>query len=136
LLKITKTFLANDTKVILRFRFERTTFTWELKSIEYESVGSNDVLFPQSFIGAQKGLSYFSEGPVVFSSNSIVLTFNDKFQVSFIFKLIEFWMFGIKNNPININNIKRDFKLNQQKCILMKTFIFLFLYNYISFIFR
>jgi len=81
LLKITKTFAANDTKIILRFRFERTTFTWELKSIEYESMGSNILLFPQSSIGAQKGLSYFSEGPVIFSGNSVVLKFNDSFQV-------------------------------------------------------
>lgn len=83
LLKITKTFAANDTKVILRFRFEKTTFTWDLKSIEYDSSGSNILLFPQNPIGAQKGLSYFSEGPVVFSGNSVVLRFNDSFQVGF-----------------------------------------------------
>jgi len=82
LLKVAKTFLVNGTKIILRFRFEKTTFTWELKAVEYESMGSNVFLLPQSLIGAQKGLSYFSEGPVIFSAESIVLRFNDKFQVS------------------------------------------------------
>lgn len=82
LLKVAKAFSVNGTKIILRFRFEKTTFTWELKAIEYESMGSNVFLLPQSLIGAQKGLSYFSEGPVIFSANSIVLRFNNEFQVS------------------------------------------------------
>ncbi|XP_022182977.1 uncharacterized protein LOC111042614 [Myzus persicae] len=81
LLKVGTTFLVNATKVTLRFRFERITFTWELKSIEYERDNSIVLLTPKQPIGAQKGLSYFSPGPVIFSNDSIVLKFNDKFQV-------------------------------------------------------
>jgi len=81
LLKVGQMFLVNDTKITLRFRFERTTFTWALKSIEYENAGSAILLTPKIPIGAQKGLSYFTEGPVIFSNDSIVLKFNDKFQV-------------------------------------------------------
>lgn len=85
MLKVGTTFLVNATKVTLRFRFERITFTWELKSIEYERDNSIVLLTPKQPIGAQKGLSYFSPGPVIFSNDSIVLKFNDKFQVSHIF---------------------------------------------------
>jgi len=85
LLKVGSTFLVNGTKVTLRFRFERITFSWELKSIEYERDSSVIQLTPKQQIGAQKGLSYFSAGPVIFSNDSIVLTFNGKFQVSQIF---------------------------------------------------
>ncbi|KAL5234550.1 hypothetical protein ACI65C_001960 [Semiaphis heraclei] len=81
LLKVGTTFLVNDTKITLRFRFERITFTWELKSIEYERDNSVVLLTPKQQIGAQKGLSYFSPGPVIFSNGTIVLKFNDKFQV-------------------------------------------------------
>ncbi|XP_060881299.1 V-type proton ATPase subunit S1 [Metopolophium dirhodum] len=81
LLKVGSTFLVNGTKVTLRFRFERITFSWELKSIEYERDNSIIQLTPKQQIGAQKGLSYFSAGPVIFSNDSIVLKFNDKFQV-------------------------------------------------------
>lgn len=88
MLKVGQFFLVNETKITLRFRFERTTFTWALKSIEYENAGSAILLTPRNPIGTQKGLSYFSEGPVIFSNNSIVLKFNDKFQVSYISKLI------------------------------------------------
>lgn len=81
LLKVATTFTANDTKVTLRFRFEKITFLWELKSIEYEHDNSVVLLTPKQQIGAQKGLSYFSAGPVTFSDGSIVLKFNNKFQV-------------------------------------------------------
>jgi len=81
LLKVGTTFSVNNTKVTLRFRFERTTFTWELKSIEYEHDDNTVLLSPKQQIGAQKGLSYFSAGPVIFSNDSIALKFNDKFQV-------------------------------------------------------
>jgi len=91
LLKVGTTFSVNDTKVTLRFRFERITFTWELKSIEYEHDDNTVLLTPKQQIGAQKGLSYFSAGPVVFSDGSIVLKFNDKFQVSCIF-LMNFFL--------------------------------------------
>jgi len=84
-LKVGTTFLVNNTKITLRFRFEKTTFTWELKSIEYERDISIIPLKPKQQIWAQKGLSYFSPGPVIFSNDSIVLKFNDKFQVSHIF---------------------------------------------------
>jgi len=82
LLKVGTTFSVNNTKVTLRFRFERLTFTWELKSIEYEHDDITVLLSPKQQIGAQKGLSYFSAGPVIFSNDSIVLKFDDKFQVS------------------------------------------------------
>jgi len=85
LLKVGQTFLVNDTKVLLRFRFERITFSWELKAIEYEHDNIIILLAPKQPIGAQKGLSYFSAGPVIFSNDSIVLKFNGKFQVSHIF---------------------------------------------------
>jgi V-type H+-transporting ATPase S1 subunit len=81
LLKVGTTFSVNGTKVTLRFRFERITFSWELKSIEYENLNSTILLTPKQPIGAQKGLSYFSAGPVIFSNDKIVLKFNDKFQV-------------------------------------------------------
>lgn len=81
-LKVATIFLANNTKTTLRFRFDRTTFTWELKGIEYESLGSSSLLLPQQQISAQMGLSYFAEGPVVFSKDGIVLKFKDNFQVS------------------------------------------------------
>ncbi|KAF0762865.1 V-type proton ATPase subunit S1 [Aphis craccivora] len=81
LLKVGTTFSVNNTKVTLRFRFERLTFTWELKSIEYEHDDITVLLSPKQQIGAQKGLSYFSAGPVIFSNDSIVLKFDDKFQV-------------------------------------------------------
>jgi hypothetical protein len=71
--------------VTLRFRFERKTFNWDLKSIEFDNGSSNVLLTPKQPIGAQKGLSYFSEGPVIFSNETIVLKFNDKFQVSNLF---------------------------------------------------
>ncbi|CAI6368050.1 unnamed protein product [Macrosiphum euphorbiae] len=81
LLKVGTTFLVNGTKVTLRFRFERITFSWELKSIEYERDSTVIQLSPKQPIGAQKGLSYFSAGPVIFSNGSIVLKFDEKFQV-------------------------------------------------------
>ncbi|XP_025203917.1 uncharacterized protein LOC112600817 [Melanaphis sacchari] len=81
LLKVGTTFSVNNTKVTLRFRFERITFMWELKSIEYEHDDNTILLAPKQQIKAQKGLSYFSAGPVIFSNDSIVLKFNDKFQV-------------------------------------------------------
>lgn len=81
LLKVGTTFFANNTKTTLRFRFDRTTFSWELKGIEYESIDSSNLLIPQQAITAQMGLSYFAEGPVVFSKDGIVLKFNNKFQV-------------------------------------------------------
>lgn len=80
-LKVGTIFLANDTKITLRFRFDKTTFTWELKTIEYEYLDSIVHLTPKQPITAQLGLSYFSEGPVIFSNNLTVLKFNDKFQV-------------------------------------------------------
>jgi len=85
LLKVGATFLVNGTKVTLRFRFERISFSWELKSIEYEQDNTIIQLAPKQAIGAQKGLSYFSAGPVIFSNDSIVLKFDEKFQVSHIF---------------------------------------------------
>ncbi|KAL4149639.1 hypothetical protein QTP88_003533 [Uroleucon formosanum] len=81
LLKVGSTFLVNGTKVTLRFRFEKISFSWELKSIEYERDNSIIQLTPKQPIGAQKGLSYFSAGPVIFSNGSIVLKFYGKFQV-------------------------------------------------------
>ncbi|XP_050435927.1 V-type proton ATPase subunit S1 [Adelges cooleyi] len=81
LLKVIKSFLANGTKVTIRFRFEKQSFTWELKNIEFEGLNNNALLSPQNSIGALQDLSYFSEGPVVFSNNSVVLKFNGKFQV-------------------------------------------------------
>lgn len=76
--------MVNGTdKVVLRFCFERTTFTWELKSIECE-MGSNTLLTPQKQISAQMGLSYFSEGPLIFSNGTTILKFNNAFQVSYI----------------------------------------------------
>jgi len=85
LLKVGSTFSVNGTKVTLRFRFEKTSFLWELKSIEYERDNSIIQLAPKQPIGAQKGLSYFSAGPVIFSNDSIVLKFYGKFQVSHTF---------------------------------------------------
>ncbi|VVC31308.1 ATPase, V1 complex, subunit S1 [Cinara cedri] len=82
-IKIGSTFTYNKEKIILRFRFEKTTFTWALKGIEFELGSANVLLEPKNnqTIGAPLGLSYFSKGPVVFTNGSIVLTFNDTFQV-------------------------------------------------------
>lgn len=88
LLKVGTTFLANESKVTLRFRFERKTFDWNLKSIEFDNGSSIVLLTSKQPIGAQKGLSYFSAGPVIFSNDTIVLKFNNKFQVSHLFLLI------------------------------------------------
>lgn len=85
LLKVGTTFFYNEDKITLRFRFERKTFNWELKGIEYENLGSNVMLVPKQPITALKDVSYFSEGPVIFSKDGIVLKFKNKFQVSFIF---------------------------------------------------
>lgn len=93
MLKVGKTFLANNTKVTLRFRFERSTFNWDLKSIEYENGGASVLLTPKNSVGAQMGLSYFTEGPIVFSNDSIVVTFKDTFQVSYLKLIIHIFMF-------------------------------------------
>lgn len=87
MLKIGSTFTHNKIKITLRFRFEKTTFTWALKSIEYETGSTSVLLEPKNnqIIGAPIGLSYFSKGPVVFSNDSTVLTFPDIFQVCYIF---------------------------------------------------
>lgn len=42
------------------------------------------LLMPQHKIEAQMGLSYFSEGPLIFSNGLTILKFNDIFQVSYI----------------------------------------------------
>lgn len=115
MLKVGQYFLVNDTKIILRFRFERTTFTWALKSIEYGNEGSAILLTPRSPIGTQKGLSYFSEGPVIFSNNSIVLKFNDKFQVGYILKLIllNLYYFNLFSYYLIENNLLFELEPNQ-----------------------
>lgn len=86
LLKVGKGFLLNGTMITLRFRFKAPKSYWTLDKIEYENLSTNILLSPRVSIGAPRGMSYFSEGPVVFSNNAVVLTFNNKFQVGYISK--------------------------------------------------
>ncbi|XP_050531965.1 V-type proton ATPase subunit S1 [Daktulosphaira vitifoliae] len=82
MLKVTKTLMGNDSKITLRFRFVKQSFNWQLEYIELERINEKSVfLYPQKTIESQLGMSYFIEGPVVFKNDSIVLTFNGKFQV-------------------------------------------------------
>lgn len=85
LLKFSKTFMGNNSKITLRFRFVKKSFTWQLESIELERTNDKTVfLYPQTAIESQIGMSYFMDGPVVFKNDSIMLSFDGKFQV-FIF---------------------------------------------------
>lgn len=83
-LKVGTGFLLNGTMVTLRFRFKSSRSYWTLEKIEYVNLGTTIQLSPRVSIGAPMGMSFFSEGPVVFSDNSVVLTFNNKFQVCYI----------------------------------------------------
>lgn len=83
--KITKTYLVNDTvKVTLRFRFEKTDNIWDLKGTEYENNNNVLLLRPNTTISANIGTSFYINGPVTFSNDSVALTFMDNLQVSYI----------------------------------------------------
>lgn len=85
MLKITKTYLVNDTvKITLRFRFEKIGKIWDLKGIEYENKDLTLLLQPNVSISTNIGRSYFLKGPVVFSNESVALKFMDDLQVSYI----------------------------------------------------
>lgn len=71
--------------VTLRFRYKASKSSWNLEKVEYENLGETIQLSPKVSVGAPKGMSFFSEGPVIFADKSVVLKFNNKFQVCYIF---------------------------------------------------